>query len=175
MKKIKYDDIKTPKTVEEFRENLKKYFICTGNDWSTRNELMLQGNNRVKIDELKSLSDLYSKCDSNNPMIVPYVEFDTNSITNDETIKNMFSRNFEDVMKDESRFKIADIDSVESHSEFMSNAKVMWIGLDNQIYRSFFYKTLGEFSGYIGSQDMSNKIDALYDDVLEEEKKKEVA
>ena len=51
-------------------------------------------------------------------------------------------------MKDESRFKIYDIDSVESHSEFMSNAKVMWIGLDNQIYRSFFIKTLGDFSGY---------------------------
>ena len=152
MKKIKYDDIKTPKTVEEFRENLKKYFICTGNDWSTRNELMLQGNNRVKIDELKSLSDLYSKCDSNNPMIVPYVEFDTNSITNDETIKNMFSRNFEDVMKDESRFKIYDIDTNLNHSEFMSKVDCMWYGIDNQIFRQFYIKTLGDFSGYISNE-----------------------
>ena len=152
MKKIKYDDIKTPKTVEEFRENLKKYFICTGNDWSTRNELMLQGNNRVKIDELKSLSDLYSKCDSTAPYIVPYVEFDTNSITNDETIENMFSRNFESVMKDESRFKIYDIDSVESHSEFMSKVDSMWYGIDNQIFRQFYIKTLGDFSGYISNE-----------------------
>ena len=146
------EDIKTPKTVEEFRENLKKYFICTGNDWSTRNELMLQGNNRVKIDELKSLSDLYSKCDSNNPMIVPYVEFDTNSITNDETIKNMFSRNFEDVMKDESRFKIYDIDTNLNHSEFMSKVDCMWYGIDNQIFRQFYIKTLGDFSGYISNE-----------------------
>ena len=152
MKQIKYEDIKTPKTVEEFRENLKKYFICTGNDWSTRNELMLQGNNRVKIDELKSLSDLYSKCDSNNPMIVPYVEFDTNSITNDETIKNMFSRNFEDVMKDESRFKIYDIDTNLNHSEFMSKVDCMWYGIDNQIFRQFYIKTLGDFSGYISNE-----------------------
>ena len=152
MKKVKYDDIKTPKTVEEFRENLKKYFICTGNDWSTRNELMLQGNNRVKIDELKSLSDLYRKCDSNNPMIVPYVEFDTNSITNDETIKNMFSRNFEDVMKDESRFKIYDIDTNLNHSEFMSKVDCMWYGIDNQIFRQFYIKTLGDFSGYISNE-----------------------
>ena len=61
----------------------------------------------------------------------------------------MFSSNFESVMKDESRFKICDIDSAESHSEFMNTAKVMWIGLDNQIYRQFFIKTLGDFSGYI--------------------------
>ena len=151
MKQIKYEDIKTPKTVEEFRENLKKYFICTGNDWSTRNELMVQGNNRVKIDELKSLSDLYRKCDGNNPMIVPYVEFDMNSITDKETMSMMWSRNFEEVMKDESRFKIYDIDSRESQSDFMSKSNAIWSGIDNQIYRQFYIKTLGDFSGYVHS------------------------
>jgi len=176
MKQIKYNDIKTPTTVEEFRENLKKYFICTGDDWSNRNKLMVMGS-ESKINELNSLEDLYKGWDAHphKPSIAPYVDFDMKSITDIEISQNMLTRNFETVMQDESRFKIADIDSVESHSEFMSNAKVMWIGLDNQIYRSFFYKTLGEFSGYIGSQDMSNKIDALYDDLLEEEKKKEVA
>ena len=150
MKKIKYEDIKTPKTVEEFRENLKKYFICTGDDWSNRNTLMVMGSD-VKINELNSLEDLYKGWDARpyKPSIAPYVDFDMKSITELETIENMFSRNFESVMKDESRFKICDIDSAESHSEFMSNAKVMWIGLDNQIYRQFFIKTLGDFSGYI--------------------------
>ena len=147
MKQIKYEDIKTPKTVEEFRENLKKYFVCTGNDWSTRNELMVQDKNRILINELNSLSDLYNKCLS-VPSIIPYVDFDMNSINTEEILSMMDSRNFEDVMKDESRFKIYDIDSVASHQDFMSNAKVMWIGLDNQIYRSFFIKTLGDFSGY---------------------------
>ena len=152
MKQIKYKDIKTPKTVEEFRENLKKYFICTGNDWSTRNELMVQGNNRVKIDELKSLSDLYRKCDGNNPMIVPYVEFDMNSITDKETMSMMWSRNFEEVMKDESRFKIYDIDTDLNHSEFMSKVDCMWYGIDNQIFRQFYIRTLGECSGYISNE-----------------------
>jgi hypothetical protein len=148
MKQIKYEDIKTPKTVEEFRENLKKYFICTGNDWSTRNELMVQGNNRILIDELNSLSDLYNK-DLCVPCVVPYVDFDINSIKTEETLSMMGSRNFEDVMKDESRFKIYDIDSAESHSEFMSKSNAMWSGIDNQIYRQFYVKTLGDFSGYL--------------------------
>ena len=154
MKKIKYEDIKTPKTVEEFRENLKKYFICTGNDWSTRNEQMVQGNNRVKIDELNSLSDLYRmfQCDIAVPCVVPYVDFDTNSISTDETIKHMFSRNFESVMKDESRFKIYDIDTNLNHSEFMSKVDCMWYGIDNQIFRQFYIKTLGDFSGYISNE-----------------------
>ena len=149
MKQIKYNDIKTPTTVEEFRETLKKYFICTGDDWSNRNELMVMGS-ESKINELNSLEDLYKGWDArpHKPSIAPYVDFDMKSITELETIENMFSSNFESVMKDESRFKICDIDSVESHSEFMNTAKVMWIGLVNQIYRSFFIKTLGDFSGY---------------------------
>ena len=53
MNQIYFDrhKIKTPKTVEEFRENLKKYFICTGDDWSNRNTLMVMGSD-VKINEL---------------------------------------------------------------------------------------------------------------------------
>ena len=147
MKQIKYEDIKTPKTVEEFRENLKKYFICTGNDWSTRNELMVQDNNRILVNELNSLSDLYNKCLS-VPSIIPYVDFDINSIKTKETISMMGSRNFENVMKDESRFKIYDIDSEESHGEFLSKSNAIWSSIDNQIYRQFYVKTLGDFSGY---------------------------
>ena len=60
----------------------------------------------------------------------------------------MGSRNFENVMKDESRFKIYDINSEESHSEFMSKSNAIWSSIDNQIYRQFYVKTLGDFSGY---------------------------
>ena len=93
---IKYDDIKTPKTVEEFRENLKKYFVCFGKDWSNRNVLLYQGDlhGTVYIDELNSLSDLYNY-EISKPMITPYIDFDVNSISGAEIMKNMFSRNFE--------------------------------------------------------------------------------
>ena len=148
MKQIKYEDIKTPKTVEEFRENLKKYFICVGgNNWSERNALYTQGA-EIKINELNSLSDLYNKCLS-VPSIIPYVDFDMNSINTEEILSMMDSRNFEDVMKDESRFKIYDIDSRESQSDFMSKSNAIWSGIDNQIYRQFYIKTLGDFSGYV--------------------------
>jgi hypothetical protein len=146
MKKIKYEDIKTPKTVEEFRENLKKYFICNGNDWSNRNMLLVQGAD-IKIDELNCLSDLYRRF-AMKPMIAPYVDFDMKSITDLEIMGNMLDRNFEVVLKDDSRFKIIDIDSKESHSEFMNEVEVMWYGIDNQILREFYIKTLGDFSGY---------------------------
>ena len=153
MKQIKYNDIKTPTTVEEFRENLKKYFICTGDDWSNRNTLMVMGSD-VKINELNSLEDLYKGWDARpyKPSIAPYVDFDMKSITELETIENMFSRNFESVMKDESRFKIYDIDTNLNHSEFMSKVDCMWYGIDNQIFRQFYIKTLGDFSGYISNE-----------------------
>ena len=158
MKQINYNDIKTPKTVEEFRENLKKYFICTGSDWSERNALYTQGA-EIKINELNSLSDLYNRKEIpmhmlGTPKIAPYVDFDMDTIKTEETMSMMWSRNFEEVMKDESRFKICDIVSNETHSEFMSNAKVMWIGIDNQIYREFFIKTLGDYSGYISNKEI---------------------
>ena len=152
MKQIKYEDIKTPKTVEEFRENLKKYFICTGNDWSTRNELMVQDNYRILINELNSLSDLYNKC-LGVPCVVPYVDFDMNSINTEEILSMTDSSNFEDVMKDESRFKIYDINSRESQSDFMSKSNAIWSGIDNQIYRQFYIKTLGDFSGYLSLKE----------------------
>lgn len=149
MKIIKYDDIKTPKTVEEFRENLKKYFVCFGKDWSNRNALLYQGDLHgiVYIDELNSLSDLYNY-EISKPMITPYIDFDVNSISGAEIMKNMFSRNFEDVMKDESRFKVLDIDSNKSNLEFFEKFEPMWYSIDNQILREFYIKTLGDFSGY---------------------------
>ena len=148
MKIIKYDDIKTPKTVEEFRENLKKYFVCFGKDWSNRNVLLCQGDLHgiVYIDELNSLSDLYD-FEIGKPMITPYIDFDVNSISGAEIMMNMLDRNFEEVFKDESRFKVLDIDSKESNLEFFDN-EPMWYSIDNQILREFYIKTLGDFSGY---------------------------
>ena len=55
-------------------------------------------------------------------------------------------------MKDESRFKIYDIDTNLNHSEFMSKVDCMWYGIDNQIFRQFYIKTLGDFSGYISNE-----------------------
>ena len=68
-KTISLNDVKTPKTVEEFRENLRKYYMCLGDD------LFVQQLNNVKIDELNSLSDLYDL--HPDPMITPQVYWNT--------------------------------------------------------------------------------------------------
>ena len=68
-KTISLKDVKTPKTVEEFRENLRKYYMCLGDD------LFVQQLNNVKIDELNSLSDLYDL--HPDPMITPQVYWNT--------------------------------------------------------------------------------------------------
>jgi hypothetical protein len=68
-KTISLKDVKTPKTVEEFRENLRKYYMCLGDD------LYVQQLNNVKIDELNSLSDLYDL--HPDPMITPQVYWNT--------------------------------------------------------------------------------------------------
>ena len=68
-KTISLKDVKTPKTVEEFRENLRKYYMCLGDD------LYVQQLNNVKIDELNSLSDLYDL--HPDPMITSQVYWNT--------------------------------------------------------------------------------------------------
>jgi|TARA_Y100000294_G_C8487049_1_gene309177 hypothetical protein len=145
MKIINYNDIKTPTTVEEFRENLKKYYCCIGSSFDKRNELFTGDTIGANIDDINSFSDLYSR---GITRLVPYVDFDVVTITPDEMCSSMGSRNFECVLQDKSRFKIHKIKNQKQHNSFMSSDKPKWVGLDNQIYREFFIKTLGKFSGY---------------------------
>ena len=62
---ISLKDVKTPKTVEEFRENLRKYFHCYENPKNTDHLYFKDEKNdqkefrSVKIDQLNSLDDLY--------------------------------------------------------------------------------------------------------------------
>ena len=58
MKTIKYEDIKTPSTLEEFRNNLKKYFVCYV---SIRTTYVRVRNTTLKLMKLQVLADLY-KC-----------------------------------------------------------------------------------------------------------------
>ena len=145
MKKIKLNKIKTAKTVEEFRNNLKKYFICIGKD---RELLVVRGSmiSQIRVDELESFSDLYKQ---DVEMITPTIEFDVDKITTDEVSENMFERDFTSVLSDEERFPIYEIENADDVQEYISTKNPRWITMDNQILRCFFAKTLGDFSGYI--------------------------
>ena len=143
MKTIKYEDIKTPSTLEEFRNNLKKYFVCYGLD---RELLMVRGQkHNIKVDEITSFSDLYKW---GVEMITPTISFDVNKITTDETITNMFQRDFSSVLNDEKRFPIYEMNSSDDVMKYIKTKDPKFVKMDNQILRCFFQKTLGDFSGY---------------------------
>lgn len=69
--------INTPQTEVEFRENLRKYFVCLGN------KLYVQEGNGVVVDNLNSLTDLYNLCDG-TPSITVKVHLKKDFRTNKE-------------------------------------------------------------------------------------------
>ena len=140
---ISLNDVKTPKTVEEFRENLRKYYKCLG-DPKKKDELFVQQHilsNRVKIDELNSLSDLYDL--HHEPMICPNVDWNMDDVYEhmDKTGQIVSSHGFFD---DENNYTL--YESQMDHSRYGNPSSFK---IDNQILREFFVKTLGDFSGYV--------------------------
>ena len=140
---ISLNDVKTPKTVEEFRENLRKYYKCLG-DPKKKDELFVQQHilsNRVKIDELNSLSDLYDL--HHEPMICPNVDWNMDDVYEhmDKTGQIVSSHGFFD---DEKNYTL--YESQMDHSRYGNPSSFK---IDNQILREFYVKTLGDFSGYV--------------------------
>jgi hypothetical protein len=145
---VKLSDVKTPKTVEEFRKNLSRFFVKDGGT----NNLMVMGNpNSISIEEISSFSDIYNITgtgfggDGSSPSITPTVEFSMDDVKDfmDRTGQVMTSTGF---FENEDNFTLYD-----DQSDFVKNGEnVGWYSLDNQILREFYSKVLGEFSGYQG-------------------------
>ena len=154
LKQINFESIKTPTTVEEFRVNLRKYYVCITN-WSGKRDRLMTFNNMngIDVNTLNSLSDLY-EIERSTPQITPTIEFNTRSLTDIEVVSNMMTRDYSFVMSDKSRFKIFEINDYKDQSSYMKSVKdVNWYTIDNQILRSFYAKTLGEFSGYVSVEN----------------------
>jgi hypothetical protein len=145
MKIIKYEEIKTPKTIEEFRTNLKKYFVCIGEN---REILFVKGRNdkNIRVDTLTSFNNLYN---FDVTHITPTIVFDISKISDEEIYQNINSRDFSSVLSDEKRFPIYEMNNADDVQSFIHNKNPQWIKMDNQILRCFFIKTLGDFSGYV--------------------------
>ena len=75
-KETLFKDIKTPETLEEFHENLRKYYVCPRDFIYVMNHL-----DEIKVESLNSLSDLYERCPEQTPMITPKVVFDMEDVT----------------------------------------------------------------------------------------------
>jgi hypothetical protein len=133
--------IKTPTTVEEFRENLKKYY------WNMGGEGLYVRENSfpIKYDNLYSLSDLNDVVGTestrkyyNSLSICPKMELvkDFTEYMN-ETNQDMSCYGF---FYNEEHFELVE--------DQFKQKNPQWVKIDNQIYREFFYITLGKFSGY---------------------------
>ncbi|MDG1954739.1 MAG: hypothetical protein P8I51_07595, partial [Polaribacter sp.] len=128
--------IQTPQNVEEFRNNLKKYFVCIGDN---DDELYVQNcdTDRINVNELNSLTDLYQRRSGMiNPTLSPKVnpKKDFKEFMNETN--QIFSLN--GYFDDENNYEI-----IEDRRTFLSDYEPKWVGLDNQIYREFYYLTLG--------------------------------
>ncbi|MBC8442626.1 MAG: hypothetical protein H8D80_00390 [Proteobacteria bacterium] len=134
---IKYQDIETPTTVEEFRENLRKYYCVIDNE-----QLYVMDEWNIMVDELNSLDSLYSMTKQNPPSIIPLVEYDGKDVRNYMDENGLYNSSW-GFFENTDKYKM-----IPSGSDLLG-WNPMWVKIDNQIVREFFVKTLGEFSGYI--------------------------
>jgi len=157
VKKVSFDSIVTPTTVEQFRDNLKKYYFTLTNPETNRTGLVIRGGQEVYIDEISSLDDVYKKTKSGwNGSGEPF-EFSPLCYISKEGmdyIQESFPAVIQatkDTMNDPERTTIVEVSSNEKLTKDLNkiNFKLIWVKSDNQIWRSFFVKTLGEFSGYL--------------------------
>lgn len=135
--------IKTPKTVKEFRENLKNYFFTAGEDylWVRTKD----GARDIPINNISSLDDLYELTgtgfngDGSSPCIVPLIDYEQEKIMDvgkKTGYRSFFGEDYKVYTKEQSlsaQYKVED---------------PKWFGLDNKILREFYVKVLGDFSGY---------------------------
>jgi len=140
--------IKTPKTVEEFRQNLNKYFYGCG-----KNALYVKPANGVAraipIASISSLNDIYRLTgsgfggDGSSPCIIPLINFDMDEVADYMDANELYfdaSGFFGDDYK---------VYNKEKSSKVQRKVKnPQWFSLDNQILREFYEKVLGEFAGY---------------------------
>ena len=174
MEKTNPYGIITPKTVEEFRENLLKYYVCITNGDMDRTRLYIQEDRgrQIDINKIESFSDIYKIlkmgfCGTNrnfnggsSPHILPriIVKKDIGEYM-DETGQFMSCRGY---FYDENNYSLHQCNKetyLEDHKHFMNNGmKYGWVTLDNQIWREFYGITLGKFSGYI-FEDLSDLLE----------------
>ena len=142
MNKNKTHKIETPKSVEEFRNNLGKYYWTNGDEGK---ELYVQpwyGNSMfIPIDEISSMDDLRLLCPDDSMRfgsICPKIDMVKDGEEFMKETGQTFS--FHGYFLDEKNYNL-----VESQWDCK---EPKWYTPDNQLMREFFVITLGDYSGY---------------------------
>ena len=142
VKTTNYKDIEPPNTVEEFRENLKKYFCVIDGKSKDEDHLYVQDEWNIMVKDLHSLDCLYSMTKHDPPSIIPLVEMDMNDVSDYMKENDLFNTSW-GFFENTDKYKI-----IESGLP-LTKWNPMWVKITNQILREFFVKTLGRFSGYV--------------------------
>ena len=137
---INFKDIETPTTVEEFRENLRKYCFIIKGKTKDLDCLYVQDEWNIKIEDLDSMDSLYSMTTNGSPSVIPMVEWNMNDVK-DYMEENDLYHSWGFFEKTE-KYKI--IESGLPLMEWNSS----WVKVCDPILCEFFIKTLGNYSGY---------------------------
>ena len=170
VKQIAFESIQTAKNTKQFRDNLKKYFVTVNDDLvikHKKNKLDF-----ININSIKSMDDVYKITrsgwlgDGESFKLTPLCNITKEGM---DYISD-FTKGFHlvtriiEVLNDPKRSTILE---VSSNDDLLSDLETEsfvphWIKMDNQIWRTFFGKTLGEYSGYKNDDDelsIYNKVD----------------
>lgn len=153
--------IKTPTSVEEFRENLKKYYVTiprgvNNKKYPNRMDVPIENlylyvrEQEIPLTDINSFGDIYKITktgfskggNGSSPSILPM-------ITVVKELKD-YMKKTEQILSsdgyfyDESNYKLWD-----DVDEFLKSDNPRWTTLDNQWLREFYMMTLGDFSGYV--------------------------
>jgi hypothetical protein len=143
---VKYADITAPKKVEEFRENLKRFFMSYGDD-ALYVKTRLGECIGVPYTELNSISDLYAKCGW-GASITPLVHYSMDDVAEfmERTGQYRSCDGFFPDADAKSKLKIWDGTKLQRTQLF--DLPLSWFSIDNQILAEFLIHVLGAFSGY---------------------------
>ena len=153
-----FDEIETPTTVEEFRENLLKYYV------SMERTLYVQsdGYPQIKVDEIESMEDLFPNdfqwngSDYHHPnlMVTPTV-IDNVEFESKFDMKSVFLIGLDTICtewwRNPKNTTIVEYGHKDSWTTFekLSKGDIKWYPYwdENSRWRDYHQKVLGEFSG----------------------------
>ena len=154
---IKFDDIKTPKTLKEFHKNLRKYFFSGTSKglfaepkqikkvldylWVKTDKTYLK---QIEISKLKSLFNIKNYfSDGETPLIAPCIHFAKSSLSKYDLRTALSSKLYDDAKIFDYSDKSNDSDTQIAFTKNLN--KCFWYKISNSYLRTFYQKTCGEF------------------------------
>jgi len=150
---VRFEDIETPTTVEEFRKNLKRYYVS----FQGQDALYVKAGDDsfpIPYSKISSLDDLYGLTKTGfgygggSPSIVPLALYDSNSLYAFMDRTGQYSSCDGFWSDPNSDIKVFNRLKINPKKWMKMMEKLVWVTLDNQIYREFYTKSLGRFSDY---------------------------